>query len=203
VPLVAAVAELAALDFMNWLDTQTKGLLQKVRDEDNAPPKTAEFALVLLRKGPDHQRLADAIIEVNKCSKPDATLLACRSTPITINPDLTEEEALWGQFELICCDAISIYLRSEIIEQNDRSYLWPLFKQVSESSEFKPATVSIAQVPATESGNKFLEQFVGSSATARAFPMILTIPFKKARIMEHWATRVGAEMKMEFSDAEV
>jgi hypothetical protein len=187
---------------MNWLDTQTKELLQKVRDEKLAPPKTAEFALVLLRKGPDHQRLVDAVIEINKCSHTDATVLANRSTPVTINPDLTEEAALWSQFKLICCDAVSIYLRSEVIEQNDRSYLVPLFKKVSESSEFRPTTVSVTQVPATESGNKFLEQFAGSLAMGRVFPMTLTIPFKKARIMEHWATRVGAEMKMEFSDAE-
>jgi len=141
--------------------------------------------------------------QINKCSEADAAVLASRSTPVTINPDLTEEEALWGQFELVCCDAVSIYLRSEVIEQNDHSYLWPLFKKVSESSEFRPATVSITQVPATESGDKFLAQFVGSPAMNRAFPMTLMIPFKKARIMEHWATRVGPQMKMEFSDAEV
>ena len=35
---------------MNWLDTQTKELLQKARNEKPAPSKTAEFALVLLRK---------------------------------------------------------------------------------------------------------------------------------------------------------
>ncbi|MEO8429546.1 MAG: hypothetical protein ABI651_20830 [Verrucomicrobiota bacterium] len=81
---------------MNWLDTQTKELLQKVRDEKPAPSKTAEFALVLLRKGPDHQRLVDTIMEINKCSEVDAAVLSGRSTPVTIDPDLTAEEALWG-----------------------------------------------------------------------------------------------------------
>ena len=51
---------------MNWLDTQTKELLQKVHDEKLSPSKTAEFALVLLRKGPDYQRLVQAIVEINK-----------------------------------------------------------------------------------------------------------------------------------------
>jgi hypothetical protein len=188
---------------MNWLDTQTKELLQKLRDENLAPSKTAEFALVLLRKGPDQQRLIDAIVEINECSEADATALASRATPLIINPDLKEEEALWGQFELVCCDAVSIYLRSEVVEQNDRTYLWPLFKKVSESSEFRPATVTVTEVPATESGEKFLEQFAGSLALKRAFPVKLTVPFKKARIMEHWAMRVGAQMKMEVSDAGV
>src|SRR5215472_6150244 len=123
---------------MNWLDTQTKELLQKVPDERPAPPKTGEFALVLLREGLDHQRLEDAIVEINKCSKTAAAMLADGLMPVTVNLDLTEEEALWGQFELICCDAVSVFLRSEVVAQNDRFYLWPLFKKVLESPEFKP-----------------------------------------------------------------
>jgi hypothetical protein len=186
---------------MNWLDTQTKELLQKVPGEKLAPPKTAEFALVLLRNGQNRQRVVAAIMSINKCSESDAASLASRATPFTVNPDLTEEEALWGQFELICCDAVSIFIRSEVLEENNHSYLGPLFKKVSESSEFRPATVSLTQVPKTESGDKFLEQFVGGPAMAHAFPISLTIPFKKARIMEHWAARVGAEMKLQLSDA--
>jgi hypothetical protein len=182
---------------MNWLDTQTKELLQKVRDEKLAPPKTTEFALVLLRKGQDHERLVDAITQINKCNKSDAVVLASRQIPVTINLDLTEEDALWGQFELICCDAISIFLRSEVMEQNDRSYLWPLFEKVLQSSEFKPATVKITEVPETESGEKFVGQFLGEVPVKRVFPVTVTMPFKKARIMEHWATRVGASLKIE------
>ena len=84
---------------MNWLDTQTKEILQKVGDQKLAPPKTAEFALVLVRKGQDHQRLINAIVQINKCSESEATILASRRVPATINPDLTEEEALWGYEE--------------------------------------------------------------------------------------------------------
>ena len=182
---------------MNWLDTQTKELLQKVGDHDLAPPKTAEFALVLLRKGQNRDRLVNAIIQINKCNESDAALLARRRAPVTINPDLTEGEALWGQFELICCDAISIFLRSDVVAADDKYYLWPLYKKVLESAEFKPATVSVTEVPKTESGEKFIEQFLGGSPT---IPMTLTIPFKKARIMEHWATRVGAQLKVDISE---
>jgi hypothetical protein len=186
---------------MNWLDTQTKELLQKVPDERPAPPKTGEFALVLIRQGQDRQRLEDAFIEINKCSKSAAAMLADGVMPVTINLDLTEEEALWGQFELICCDAISVFLRSEVVAQNDRFYLWPLFKKVLESPEFKPVAVNVARVPETESGEKFVEQFLGAVPVKRVFPMTLTMPFKKARIMEHWATRVGAELSVEMTEA--
>jgi hypothetical protein len=155
---------------MDWLDTHTKELLRKVPDEKLAPAKTAEFALVLLRKGSDHKRMVEAIMAINRSSEAEAAVMAGRAAPFTVNPDLTEEEALWGQFELVCCDAVSVYLRSEVIEQNDRSYLWPLFDKISESSEFRPVTVTILQVPATESGDRFLEQFVAAQALQRTFP---------------------------------
>jgi hypothetical protein len=168
-----------------------------VLEETVECPETAEFALILLRKGPDHQRLVDAIIEINKARKANAAALASRATPVTIKSGLTEAEALWAQFELICCDAVSIYVRTEVIEQNDKAYLAGLFKEVSESPEFRPANVTIIQIPATESGEKFLERFVGTSGLIRSFPMTLTVPFKKARIMEDWAARIGAEIKLE------
>jgi hypothetical protein len=186
---------------MNWLDTQTKEFLQKVGDEKLALAKTAEFALIMIRKGPDRKRLVDAISQINKCSESSAAILVEQPTPTIINRDLTEEEALWGQFELICCDTISLFLRSEVLEQNDKSYLWPLYKKISESPEFKPAKVNMTEVPDTESGDKFIEQFLGVSETKRVFPMQLTVPFKKARIMEHWATRVGARLKLDISEA--
>jgi hypothetical protein len=182
---------------LNWLDTQTKEILQKEHESRLSPPKVAEFALVLVRKGQDHDRMVQAVSEINHSSETDATGLVNRPTPITINPDLTEEEALWGQFELICCDAISVFVRSEVLEQNDRTYLESLFKRVLHSTEFKPTTVSVAQVPRNEAGEKFVVQFLGRRFTAEAFPVVLEVPFKKARIMKHWATRVGAEIQVD------
>ena len=182
---------------MNWLDTQTRELLQKVRDDKLAPPKTANFALVLLLEGEDDDRLVDAITKINQCSRSDADVLASRAAPVTINLDLSEEDALWGQFELICTDAISIFLRSEVIVQNDGIYLMFLFQNILQSPEFKWVTVSISEVPATESGEKFVEQFLGQVPVKRAFPVSATMPFKKARIMEHWANKIGASLKIE------
>ena len=181
---------------MNWLDPQTKELLQKVPDTKLAPPKTAEFALVLLRKGKDHERLIHAIAQINKCRASKATVLASRRVPVTINNDLTEEEALWGQFELICCDAISVFVRSEVMQANDGFYLVPLFQQVLRSPEFRPFKINLIKVPVNESGKKYLDKFLGET-TKPIFPIALKVPFKKARIMEHWAKRVGAQIQLE------
>lgn len=80
---------------MNGLDTQTKEILQKEHDSKRSPPKAAEFALVLIRKGVFHQRIVRAVSKINHCSEAGATGLVNRSTPVTINPDLAEEEERW------------------------------------------------------------------------------------------------------------
>jgi len=182
---------------MNWLDTQTREILQKVNDTKLAPPKAADFALVLVREGSDHRRLVRAISRINECDEATASELAVRPNPVTINFDLTEENALWGQFELVCCDAISVFFRSEVLEQMDRAYLQSLYDQTSKSSEFHPTTVEIKEIPTTESGQKFVDQFLGrfDPASAGVFPKSVTVPFKKARLMQHWATRVGAKIQ--------
>ena len=182
---------------MNWLDTQTKELLQKVRDEKLAPPKIPGFALVLLREGQDRERLVGAVVEINKCNRFEAAALVRQPLPATINRDLTEDDALWGQFELICCNAISIFVRTEVLMQNDKDYLGPLFAKVLESPEFVPTVVDITDIPSTEPGEKFIEQFLGEKPVNRIFPATVIMPFKKARIMEHWATRIGATLKIE------
>jgi hypothetical protein len=181
---------------MNWLDTQTKEILQKEHEPKLFPPKVAEFALVLIRKGQNHARMVRAVSKINECSERDAAALLNRSTPITINPDLTEEEALMGQFELICCDAISAFVRSEVLERNQGAYLQSVFDAVSHSAEFRPTTVNVAEVPQTEAGEKFIDQFFGGRVAPQVFPLALEVPFKKARIMKHWAGRIGAEIQI-------
>jgi hypothetical protein len=185
---------------MNWLDTQTKEILQRVPGQKLAPAKVPEFALVMLKKGRDEERLVRAICRINECSESDAREFARKPTPVTINPDLSEEDALFGQFELVCCDAVSVFVRSEVLEQGDKRYLQSLFEQVLHSSEFAPAKVEVLDVPATESGQKFVDQFLGVLPQSQGFQstkLSASVPFKKARIMKHWATRVGARVVCE------
>jgi len=184
---------------MNWLDTETKSILQKEHEWKLAPPRAAGFALVLIRKGTDNQRLVRAISRINECRESEAIELARLPAPVTINPGLKEEEALFGQFELICCDAISAFIRSEVVlEQGERIYLQALFQRVLQSPEFKPTRIDVLEVPATDSGQKFVDQFLGIPLQEQKMGearFSVWVPFKKARIMKHWATRVGAQVK--------
>lgn len=122
---------------MNWLDTETKAILKKEDELKLAPSKAAEFALILLRKGNDERRLTRAISRINDCGESEAAELIRSVLPVTIDPGLTESEALFGQFELICCDAIGAFIRSEVLEQSGESYLRSLFGKVSHSPEFR------------------------------------------------------------------
>ncbi len=188
---------------MNWLDTETKEILQKEHEPKLAPPKAAEFALVLIRKGTDQQRLVRAIRRINECSESEAIELARLPAPATVNPGLTQEEALFGQFELVCCDAIAAFIRSEVpLEQNQEHYLQSLFRKILQSPEFKPTRIEVLEVPTTDSGEKFLDQFLGirlPRQERRVSRFSVWVPFKKARIMKHWATRVGVQIQCDVS----
>ncbi|MFA5193495.1 MAG: hypothetical protein WC740_22530 [Verrucomicrobiia bacterium] len=187
---------------MNWLDTQTKEILQKAHEPKLAPSKTAEFALVLIQRGMDPQRLLRAICRINECSEPAAIELIHQPLPLAINSDLRQEDALWGQFELICCDAIGVFVRSEVLEQSDDNYIHSLFQTVLHSPEFRPVKMRIVAVPPTEAGNRFIDQFLGIATSGLedlVFPFGIEISFKKARIMKHWAGRIGAQVQVESS----
>lgn len=180
---------------MNWLDTETKAILQKSDDPKLAPPKAGEFALVLLQKGTSDERLIHALREINDCTEIEARHLAGLPVPVTVNHGLTEGEALYGQFELICCDAVAAFLRSEVLSEPDRNYLDSLWKKVLASHEFKPVKVDVLDVPMTESGEKFVEQFLGISSPGLHTGTSVLVSFKKARIMKHWAVRIGANVR--------
>lgn len=184
---------------MNWLDTETKTILQKEHDPKLAPAKVAEFALVLLRKGSDGQRLIRAIRRINKCAEVEARELSTLAVPVVVNPGLIEAEVLFGQFELICCDAISVFVRSEIImEREEPAYLESLFQKVAQSPEFAPTWIEVLDVPSTDAGEGFADQFLGDMVPDRGRAYISAqVPYKKARIMQHWAKRIGATIRCE------
>ena len=149
---------------MNWLDTQTRELLQAEPSEKFAPPKVADYGVVLLQKGIDPKRLVRAVTRINDCSESDGEKLLRQPLPITINPDLGYRDAQLGQFELICCDAAAAILSSEVLDHGDRGYLASLFQRVARSPEFSACTVTIEEIPCDENGQKFSDQFLGIDA---------------------------------------
>lgn len=183
---------------MNWLDTKTQELLQAEPPQKLAPRRVAEYGVVLLKKGTDQHRLIRAVRRINDCSDSRAEALLGKPLPITINPDLQYGDAQLAQFELICCDAVGAILSSEVLDCGARDYLMSLFKRVAQSSEFSSCEVTIMEVPCSKDGLKFADQFLGVDAPSLQlldFPVRMEVSLKKARIMKHWAERIGAGLE--------
>jgi hypothetical protein len=183
-----------------WLDTETKAMLQQAPPEKLAPPDTGMFSLVLLKMGDDPTRTRRALERIPRVSGERAVNIATRQCPaVVIASGLSLGDAILGQFELVCCDSISVFLRDEVAASNDRSYLSELFQQFRESPEFESIPATITLIPQTAPGRQFVDQFLGgmshvASCPHRGYFYEGKIMRKKARIMAHWAKKIGAEV---------
>ena len=88
---------------MDWLDTETKALLQRSPPEKLVPPDTATFALVLLAvRGHDRHVLANAVQRATQVSADEARRIVSHRLPLPVKQGLTYLDAQIAQFELIC-----------------------------------------------------------------------------------------------------
>ena len=101
----------------------------------------------------------------------------------------------WANSSSSVADAIGVVIANEVVAQAQPSYLGGLYARRRCSDEFSEVTVSIRNVPEDQDGAKFLDQFLGltdAGAMPRTRSLTLRVLRKKARIMAHWATRIGA-----------
>jgi hypothetical protein len=182
-----------------WLDTETKALLQQSPPEKYAPPDTGIFTLVLLRKGNDLTRLAQALARVPGLSSEKAERIVSSCCPLPVARSLSLHDALLGQFELVCCDSISVFVRDEVVWSASSDYLPRLYSHLQRSPEFENVSISVTLIPQSDQGRRFVDQFLGgmsqlSSCPHRGYFCEITAMRKKARIMVHWAKKVGADV---------
>jgi hypothetical protein len=181
-----------------WLDTETKAMLQQAPPEKDAPPDTGMFTLVLLKKGNNLARLVRALGRIPGLSQGKAEYLAKGRCPVPVAGGLSLGDAMLGQFELVCCDSISVFLRDGVAASADDWYLTPLYRQFRQSREFQSVPVTINAVPETSLGERFVDQFLGEAdeggSMAGGFPLQQFVMRKKARIMSHWAEKLGIEV---------
>jgi hypothetical protein len=181
-----------------WLDTETKAILQPALPDKLAPPNTGIFTLMLLRKGNDHNWGIRALMRLPGMRQERAESIAAQACPSPVVRSLSLADAMLGQFELICCDSISVFLKDEIAFPGDREYLSQLFQQVEDSPEFESVTVTLRSLPDSVLSGHFLDQFLGpvdaTSALLAGHLRRERMMRKKARIMEHWAKKIGAEV---------
>ena len=158
---------------MDWLDTETKALLQRSPPEKLAPPDTATFSLVLLAfAGVDHGTLLRAARFVAEASDGATRLLSSR-LPVCVNKGLSYSDAQIGQFELICCDAVSVIISDEVIAGTSADYLADLYAKLRKIDEFELVAVRIDFVPDSPKGQEFCNRFLNGWKPASSAAMKL------------------------------
>ena len=115
--------------------------------------------------------------------------------PFVIKRELILADAMLAQFELICCDIISVFISDEVMSNAEPQYLAELYNALIQSDEFATVALLVTDIPSTEPGKEFFQQFIGDSLLPLPYKMMTTR--KKARIMTHWARKVGAVVSAE------
>jgi len=175
-----------------WLDRETKALLHKGVPVARTGVDVGEYSLVLLAVGEYTGRLVRAAIRVRRCPEGEATDVLRKRLPLVIASGLSFEDALLGQFEFICCDAKAVFVHDEVAHRGSATYLDRLYDRLLQSEEFASVLVEVQAVPDGAEGLRYLEQFLGMRTPL--LPLRARVPRKKARIMRHWATRIGASV---------
>jgi len=178
-----------------WLDPQTKAMLEASPPEKLAPPDTAGFTLVLLAVcAGDTSRLVRAVAQIVSGSAGRALRMLARPLPLPLNKGLSHADALLGQFELVACDCVSVFLADEVAAGARPRYLAALYARLRASPEFEPLGVRIDSIPSDRRGEDYLDKFLGGERCA--LPVELRVMRKKARIMKHWAEKIGGRLQI-------
>ena len=182
-----------------WLDTETKAILQGAPPPKQAPPLAAPFTLVLLTKGQNRERTVRAVNRIVPVAVELPETILEGPCPLVIRTGLAHDDALLGQFELISCDAISVFLRDEVVGEGDPAYLEDLYVTIRWGREFGEESIRVVSVPNDPRGDRFLDQFVGPPGVVRqdlqsGEGLDLRIPRRKAKLMRHWARKIGGTM---------
>lgn len=181
-----------------WWDTETKSLLQNVPPEKLAPPDALGFTLVLLDKTVDSTRLQYAGTQTGWLASAFNTART-GSCPLPLLTGLTLDDALLAQFELACCDSAAVFIRDEVVAENDQAYLAQLYAELALSEEFQSVGIEIREVPQGERGQRFVLQFLGVDERLlerMQLPLQLQVMRKKARVMCYWGKKINADVKL-------
>ena len=140
--------------------------------------------------------LARALARTLRISRADACIRLRCSLPTPVTTGLSYGDAVLGQFELIACDAISVIIGDDVLRRASQQYLDDLYGQLLNSPEFDKVPLRIETIPRTDQGDDFIDQFLSDEDDGIWRSQELIVLRKKARIMEHWARRIGGQVTL-------
>jgi hypothetical protein len=177
-----------------WLDTETKAFLQQLPPLKLAPANTETFSIVVLREEsePISDRCVRAFERILRTTRIEAESQTTKTPPFVVRRALALTDAILAQFELVCCDIVSVFLADPVASDAEPAYLADLYHLLTQSDEFARVTVLVNWIPPDEAGDEFVDQFIGTRAAQMPYRMMTTR--KKARIMDHWAKKIGGDV---------
>ena len=180
-----------------WLDTETKACLRRLPPLKLSPPTAESFSVVVLywEPGSDQGRRVRAFERALRTPRMDAEFEASRRLPFVVKRGLALPDAMLVQFELICCDIASVFIADPVISGAERQHLADLYNSLIRSDEFATLEISVTAIPSNELGRQFVRQFIGDDMPP--LPHAMLIMLKKARIMTHWAAKIGVTLSTE------
>jgi len=158
-----------------------------------APPGTATFTLVLLEVGcSDRGRVASAVERIVRDTDVNVRARLAGSLPLAVEHGLSHADALLGQFELVCCDCISVFICDTVLSSASSPYLTSLFTRLRTSPEFDLVAARLESLPQGPAGRSFLNRFCGRMEVD--LPLELRVMRKKARSMSQAAESIAARL---------
>jgi hypothetical protein len=158
-----------------------------------APPGTATFTLVLLEVLCSHRsRVASAVERIVRDPNANVRARLAGALPWQIEHGLSHADALIGQFELACCDCVSVFVCDTVLSKASPEYLASLFVDLRTSPEFDLVSARLESLPLGPAALAFQNRFFGQMHVdlPREFKLIR----KKARSMSQAADRLGARL---------
>ena len=76
----------------------------------------------------------------------EAERILGRGLPAPVKKGLSHPDAQTAQFELMSCDAVSVFVADEVVAQAPADYLADLYARLLKSEEFELVTVRIDSV---------------------------------------------------------
>jgi hypothetical protein len=99
-----------------------------------------------------------------------------------------------AQFELICSDAVSVLIADEVVAEAPVGYMAEHYTKLRKSDEFKLVDFRIDSVPDNPSGQQFYDRSLSGRKPISS--SIIKLMRKKARIMQHWAIKIGCRISI-------
>ena len=167
-------------------EVRAKASLSEEPPESQTLSAADGFTVVVLQHVGRISERASKVIAEFSGKKPQPA----KQLPYVAARRLTEADAKLLQFELICCDTISVFIADGVVATASPEYLARLYTDLIRGEEFATVHIVVDGIPEDVRGARFCEQFFDTQP--QSFPHRTTTTFKKARIMQHWAAEIGA-----------